>query len=137
MKVKFTVVKGCGDITEGKIYESNYIEGDIIVFQGDTRSGQIHKKYCKIIPDTPPIEVGSEWLSKKRGVNKVKYVGDVIVLENSQGKEFSIKTEYFHKSYSPKPKTVTMYFYKLGNQLCACEVEPASTPVLFTREIEV
>lgn len=99
-----------------------------------------HSHFTVIEEQKPEITVGSEWVwVEAKETTTVKYAGDekVFYKWNTDGSEGCEDIDSFLAHFKPKPKTVTMYFYKLGTQLCSCEVKPASTPVLFTKEIEL
>lgn len=110
--------------------------GAYLIKMDDGLVRSAHKSHFTIIPDEPAIEVGSEWLSQNNVTWRVVYSGKSIVVTHGNT-ENTLRREKFLEKYKLKPKTVTMYFYKLGVQLCACELKPASTPILFTREIEL
>lgn len=89
----------------------------------------------------PAIEVGSEWVNHKGNALTVEYVGKhcAICTWNDTGKEFASPIKNHLKFYKPKPKTVTMYFYKSeGGNYHACDGKVTCMgPLLFTREIEL
>lgn len=142
MKVK--CVKTCGHIgvTLGKVYNETGNLAGYIYIKNDNSAEIAYPDYLfERVNEAHKIEVGSEWNDVEGGLNtsfRVDYIGDQrAFITNEVGEELSVPLNQFGKAYQPKPKTVTMYFYKLGTQLCACEVKPAATPVLFTREIEL
>lgn len=90
--------------------------------------------------DEPTIEVGSEWVDHKGAVLTVSHVGKNLLIYtwNESGREFASSIKNHLKFYKPKPKTVTMYFYRQHTErLFASEFPPNFTETLFTREIEL
>lgn len=92
--------------------------------------------------EKPQIEVGSEWVATlaKQGEKTliVLHVGQQMSLCKwvSDDREFSVKNTDFNTAYKPKPKTVTMNFYKVGGKYYAYSVKQVGEP-LFTKEIEL
>lgn len=141
MKVKCTA----GDlkrVTNGKMYDILGTNDDLSWYFISNDEGMVdhyHKSHFTVI-DEPKIEVGSEWVWNDTNQELiVKCVGDSSVFyqwkeDKSEGCE---EIEQFLKYFTPKPKTVTMYFWRFDGDLYATNVEPTHTPLLFTREIEL
>lgn len=96
----------------------------------------------QVMPDTPQIEVGSEWVwVEAKETTTVKYAGDekVFYKWNTDGSEGCEDIDSFLEHFKPKPKTVTMYFYKdcKGLVHSYSEVMPVFGDYLFTSEVEL
>lgn len=123
-----------GDIFEARIDDGFYYFKDS---NGDDRYR--HESEFTLIPDEPAIEVGSEWVNHKGNALTVEYVGKycAVCTWNDTGKEFASPIKNHLKFYKPKPKTVTMYFYKIDSGYMAREEEIVGVDAIFTREIEL
>lgn len=129
---------------------SGYKSGDVFEATYDGQCYSFVDHICRdryrdeeeftIVPEDPTIEVGSEWVNHKGNALTVEYVGKYcsVCTWNDTGKEFASPIKGHLKFYKPKPKAVTMYFYRDGaDMLCASEYEPRIYNTLFTREIEL
>lgn len=96
-----------------------------------------HSHFTVIEEQEPEIAVGSEWVSAGGDSFTVKYVGDYNVFIKWHGNGFESYRSIVRlgTDYKPKPKTVTMYFYKDKCGLHARELDFGDS--LFTREIEL
>lgn len=131
-------------LTKGKIYEcelhpsSNHFWVSCDSHELDF----IHKDWFDLVEE-PVIEVGSEWVSSKNGMPYiVTAIGEQKVLckhSTSEKDEYALNKDDFNTIMKPKPKTVTMYFYKDCVGLVHSYSEPMSMfgEYLFTKEIEL
>lgn len=140
MKVKANKTIG-NYITEGSVYDVvGECNRQYNIKQDCGVLGGVHVSHFTIIPDTPQIEVGSEWVSSSGSELKVNYVGvnAVVCTWTENGREFTSSIKKHVKFYKPKPKTVTMYFYyDNGGALLASSHMPRIYLTAFTREIEL
>lgn len=129
-------------LTKGKIYECEPHKNGLHVWvtMDNGERDCIHPDWLDLIEE-PMIKVDSEWITKGGKSVRIKYIGHTYLLyedlKNSDEKSELIS--FFKAAYKPKPKTVTMYFYKD----CLGLVHSYSTPMpkfgehLFTKEIEL
>lgn len=126
-------------LTKGKVYEcephKNGLHLWVTMDNGERDS--IHPDWLDVVPDTPQIEVGSEWVNEDGTTAIVKYASEHTVVFGE--KDDCYDTECFTADFKPKPKNVTMYFYKdcKGLVHSYSEVMPVFGDYLFTREVEL
>lgn len=142
MKVKAKVNKSFG-ITKNKMYIVSAVDDGYFLVLNDTG------RYVKVEisdfhkwpenNDTPQIEVGSEWVDPYRHAITVLGVGDeeVFIKNHTMNIEHTYKKDKFLAELKPKPKTVTMYFYKLPHGYVAYSDKHPFDTVAFTKEIEL
>jgi hypothetical protein len=144
VKIKAKYDCGAGGYKAGDVFEAR-LSRDEFMFR-DNQDSPRHRyvKEFTIISEEPAIEVGSEWVSALKGHDnrelKVTATSNKMALLQwiDTGKEFAAQLSYFGNQYKPKPKTVTMYFYKDGGgNLCARPSTTTFPEILFTREIEL
>lgn len=125
---------------KGDVFQAILKDGFYYFMDNDGQDRYRPEEDFTIIPDEPTIEVGSEWVDHKGAVLTVDHVGNhlLICTWNESGREFASSIKNHLKFYKPKPKTVTMYFYRQHTErLFASEFPPNFTETLFTREIEL
>lgn len=96
--------------------------------------------YSKAEEQEPEITVGSEWVDEQDTEFVVLFVSNKNVVIKGKRNEFEAlwSKESFKDCHSTKPKTVTMYFHKIGQQIYAYDVEQTCRQsFLFTKEIEL
>lgn len=130
-------------LTVGKVYDvlSKSECGTYwrVVNDNGNTVGYPHSRF-EVIEDERKIEVGSVWLSSNGVTWKVAYVGSHYVVVNKDKLENCVSVSKFKEKYTLNPKTVTMYFYGVGDGYKAYDREQMfgrAGPLLFTREIEL
>lgn len=128
-------------ITEGKVYDvsvSNDQEQYLIRCDHGIKDF-VHMSHFSVVPDTPQIEVGSEWVGYDGLVYSVVYIGDMIVVIKEKNGIQEIGVDKFSMTdiYKPKSKTVTMYFYKSPHGYVAYSNEHPFYTIAFKKEIEL
>lgn len=141
--MKVRAIEGCHrNLTVGKVYEvlSKSECGTYwrVVDDNGFTDGYIPDVHFEVVEDEPKIEVGSLWIHDNGLEYEVTAVGEKVALAKHDDVEYQVRISNFGKSYKPKPKTVTMYFYKMNNG----EYESYSwkihdVPFSFKREIEL
>lgn len=96
-----------------------------------------HKVYFEVVEDEPKIEVGSLWIHDNGLEYEVTAVGETKALVKCGGEEYHYRVKDLGTIFKPKPKTVTMYFYKYEGEYYAKQTKPTNFPLEFTREIEL
>lgn len=133
IKAKFDDVVGgyeAGDILEACIQIDEYIFKD----KYETPRHR-HIEEFDVVPDEPAIEVGSVWVSSNGVDWTVAYVGKYVIIKRGN-QELAVNIDKFKEKWTPKPKTVTMYFYKDGIGGFSAFSQRLAEPC-FTREIEL
>lgn len=126
-------------LTKGKIYECEPHKNGLHVWvtMDNGKRDFVHPSWFDLVEEHV-IEVGSEWVSNNGVTWIVRYVNKYVVL-NKDNMEICVGFEKFLDKYKPKPKTVTMHFYKDCKGLIHSYSEPM--PVfgehLFTKVIEL
>lgn len=120
-----------GDIFDARIQIDEYVFKDKY---GSPRHRSLEE--FTIIPDEPAIEVGSEWVSSNGVDWTVAYVGKYVIIKRGQ-QELSVGINTFKEKWKPKPKTVTMYFYRVVDRYIAYSYKQTACAFDFTREIEL
>lgn len=147
MKVKYIATALVNDsflrITKGKEYQVLARQLSSICINDDYGESFWMDMDKFSLGESPQIEVGSEWVATlaKQGEKTlvVLHVGQQMSLCKwvADNREFSIKNTDFNTAYKPKPKTVTMYFYKTPHGYVGySDKHPFDAP-LFTKEIEL
>lgn len=134
IKAKFDCLFGdyeVGDVFEAQETTVSYVFKDN---NGDERLR--HKSEFDVVPDEPAIEVGSVWRDDEGNEHTVKFSSENTVVYGDG--DWCADPEDFLRLCKPKPKTVTMYFYKdYAGAIMASDFEPRIYSTLFTREIEL
>lgn len=120
--------------TVGRIVH-HYGAGIVTFLSDDGVRVNLHKSHLIDVDDTPQIEVGSEWVSGEGNVYTVKYASDKTVVYGED--DLCAYTDEFIKLLKPKPKTVTMYFYKTPHGYVAYSEHHPFDTLAFTKEIEL
>lgn len=126
-----------GQLLVGALYDVLSSDDTYYYIDGGVGGGGYEKHRFTVIPETTQIEVGSEWVSDDGAIAIVKYASEHTVVFGE--KDDCYDTKHFIEDFKPKPKTVTMYFYKdcKGLVHSYSEVMPVFGDYLFTREVEL
>lgn len=139
-KMKVKALAGChSSLTEGKVYGvlSNNLTNRYIVTNDNGVIQAYHTSNFKVLPD---IEVGSEWVDPWRHTCTVLCVGEeeVFIKNHTMNREYTYKKDKFLAELKPKPKTVTMYFYKdKEGRISATDYDIKYSDYICKKEIEL
>lgn len=140
--MKVRAIEGCHrNLTAGKIYDVVSISEGGTYWRVVDDSGNpdgFREDNFKVVEDEPKIEVGSLWIHDNGLEYEVTAVGETKVLVKLNGDEFLVDIVGFGNLFNPKPKTVTMYFYKMNNgEYESYSWKIHNVPFSFKREIEL
>lgn len=135
IKAKYNCL--AGRYKKGDVFQAKKDEGCYLFRDSHGHDRMRVADEFNVIADEPVIEVGSEWV-RDNCYYEVTAIGkhSVMLYSHETNSEFACHIVSLEASYTPKPKTVTMYFYESMGRITALDYK-THAPVLFTREIEL